>query len=53
LRPFPPPAIARYGGEIDWSSLSSVVYVAVLIGVLGLSVFGLMHARSCAALTAR
>ena len=38
-------ALARYGGELDWSSVSGVVYVAVLLGVLALSVFGALGKR--------
>jgi hypothetical protein len=33
-------ALARYGGEVDWSSVSGVVYLAVLLGVLALSLVG-------------
>jgi hypothetical protein len=33
-------ALARYGGELDWSSVSGIVYLAVLLGVLALSVVG-------------
>jgi hypothetical protein len=38
-------ALARYGGEMDWSSVAGVVYLAVLFGVLALSVFGLIGGR--------
>ncbi|HEY2935374.1 MAG TPA: hypothetical protein VGJ25_02160 [Gaiellaceae bacterium] len=39
-------ALARYGGELDWSSVSGVLYVAVLLGVLALSVCGSIGGRS-------
>ena len=42
-------ALGRYGGELDWSSVSGVVYVAVLLGVLALSVVGVVAERSPAA----
>jgi len=38
-------ALARYGREMDWSSVAGVVYLAVLFGVLALSVFGLLVGR--------
>jgi len=42
-------ALARYGGELDWSSVSGVAYLAVLLGVLVLSSFGSIDGRSPAA----
>jgi len=39
-------AVARYGGEIDWSAFSIVLYLATLLGVLGLSLFALLGART-------
>jgi hypothetical protein len=38
-------ALARYGGELDWPSLSGIAYLAVLFGVLALSVLGLLGER--------
>ena len=38
-------ALARYGGELDWSSVSGIAYLAVLLGVLALSVFGSLGER--------
>ena len=46
-------ALARYGGEMNWSSVSGVVYFAVVLGVLAFSVFGSMHGWSRTALRAR
>ena len=38
-------ALARYGGELNWSSVSGVAYLAALLGVLALSVFGTLGER--------
>jgi hypothetical protein len=38
-------ALARYGGELDWSSISGIVYLAALLGVLALAVFGSLGGR--------
>ncbi|CAN5400938.1 hypothetical protein BH24ACT9_BH24ACT9_11170 [soil metagenome] len=34
-------ALLRYGGEVDWSSLPSIGYLAVLVTLLGLGVWAL------------
>jgi hypothetical protein len=46
-------ALARYGGELDWSSIAGVGYLAVLLGVLAVSVFGSINAAFPRALTAK
>jgi hypothetical protein len=38
-------ALARYGNELDWASLSSVVYVAVLVALTVVSGWALLPVR--------
>lgn len=38
-------ALLRYGAELDWSSVSAICYVAVLVGLLGLGTWALSAGR--------
>jgi hypothetical protein len=46
-------ALARYGGELDWSSVSGVAYLLVLLGVLALSVVASLGGRAATGISFR